>query len=993
MYKNGEWQRANNAVNLSATGVNSSLPTIGVDSYGRYLVTWIAGTTVVSSSRYVDGQWQPEEQLATGLVSPAELTGDVGPNGDAAAAWTCDATPTICASAYDGTKGTWGTVRKQQALAGVGQPSISMDAFGNAALAYFYNTGIYTSRYNKAARDWTTGALRSTAGQGPSKPSISLRDPSGAGIVTWTTSVTSLAAHSKLLNAAPYGAPAVEASDTKVGFSAAAGTGLTGARDVATDTSGNVFVTDRQRFRFVKYDSSGVYQNAYGAAGTALGQFGALGPGGIAIDTAGRLYVADPSNNRIEIFNAASGTVVGEFGWGVQNGASALQYCTTGCAAGALPSSSDGGMIGPTSVAISNNTGAGTSLIVADTGNNRIQKFDSLTGAFQGKWGSAVPATGTVRNEASGTYPGTYAGTPNLRQPGFATDRKAMGLTGRTSGVAKTGGPVSTQRSNWSLETWVGIPAGSGTSNGMIMHNGAEGSGYGFAIEGTASAGAAGRCLMGYVDTIARMDSGYCFPTSSTFKWYHVVMTRQSNGWYNWYVNGQMTSGAFQNVTLPLVPATGTYAGIQTDVAATRSMSGQRMSDAAVYENALSQKDIDNHYYAGSNGSGRDYRDAVLTTNTIRPKSYWIMDTEPGNLSFGTIGGVAFSRGNAYVTDTTLNRIQVIDASSSTGGFLRSIGTPGSISVAGTNSSQLDGPVDVAIGNNNNTLYVADAGNDLIKMYSPTGTYLGKIDGTSPTQKRTFDTLSGIGLDLDESLWVTDLVPSVNTNNGLPLRKISAPALRIGGIPQVGKVLRATTLYPIGIGPFTFVYTWQRCDADGTNCATLTTGTTYTLVAGDLGKVIRVKAAASVAGMTGYYESSAPTEVVRDTLPVVTTGDASLLTSTTATLSAYVDQTSLVQRQQGTSNMDRRFLTELRLRLSPPHCRKTALRWSKPSQGSQLLASITTGWWQQTKTAPHTEPTRPLQQVKRRSLPAKSPLLMNLAFLPQWQWTMTITQL
>ena len=117
--------------------------------------------------------------------------------------------------------------------------------------------------------------------------------------------------------------------------------------------------------------------------GPAEGQF--FGAVGVASDAQGNVYVTDRSNQRVQKFNA-NGTFLRLWGWGVQDGASAFQVCTSGCRAG-QPSAGDGGFRSPIDVAVDS---AGFVYVVeggfAAPSNHRVQKFDG-NGNFVTKWG------------------------------------------------------------------------------------------------------------------------------------------------------------------------------------------------------------------------------------------------------------------------------------------------------------------------------------------------------------------------------------------------------------------------------------------------------------------------------------------------------------------------------------------------------------------------------------------------------------------------------
>jgi streptogramin lyase len=74
---------------------------------------------------------------------------------------------------------------------------------------------------------------------------------------------------------------------------------------VVTAPNGDIFVADghggNSNARIVKFSRDGKFIKAWGRKGTAAGEFAELH--GIAIDSAGRLFVADRGNNRIQIFD------------------------------------------------------------------------------------------------------------------------------------------------------------------------------------------------------------------------------------------------------------------------------------------------------------------------------------------------------------------------------------------------------------------------------------------------------------------------------------------------------------------------------------------------------------------------------------------------------------------------------------------------------------------------------------------------------------------
>jgi DNA-binding beta-propeller fold protein YncE len=139
----------------------------------------------------------------------------------------------------------------------------------------------------------------------------------------------------------------------------------------------------------------------FGAAGSGAGQFSGLR--NLALNqSTGDVYVADTGNRRIERF-LADGTFVSAFGWGVSDGSTAAQVCTSGCQAG-ISGSGTGQFVTPVFVAVDNSGGASQGdVYVADIGTNLVQKFDA-TGKPVTTWGG-TPAPGQLDGSKSPNGP------------------------------------------------------------------------------------------------------------------------------------------------------------------------------------------------------------------------------------------------------------------------------------------------------------------------------------------------------------------------------------------------------------------------------------------------------------------------------------------------------------------------------------------------------------------------------------------------------------
>ena len=78
--------------------------------------------------------------------------------------------------------------------------------------------------------------------------------------------------------------------------------GFYGPRDVAIGPENSIYVVDQGRTRVVRFGSDGVIRQVWGSPGKGDGQFS--DPSSVAVDERNkRIYVADPGNHRIQVFD------------------------------------------------------------------------------------------------------------------------------------------------------------------------------------------------------------------------------------------------------------------------------------------------------------------------------------------------------------------------------------------------------------------------------------------------------------------------------------------------------------------------------------------------------------------------------------------------------------------------------------------------------------------------------------------------------------------
>lgn len=167
--------------------------------------------------------------------------------------------------------------------------------------------------------------------------------------------------------------------------------------DLATDSSGNIYVADNTNHRVQKFDSTGTFITAWGSFGTANGAFNS--PRGITVDAAGNVYVADSSNQRIQKFTN-TGTFITKFG-------------TSGSGPGQLNY--------PKDVTVT----PGGQVYVTDSLNSRLSVFDT-SGNYVAQFGSFGGATNELSKPSGITVDSTtgivyVADTDNSRVQVFST--------------------------------------------------------------------------------------------------------------------------------------------------------------------------------------------------------------------------------------------------------------------------------------------------------------------------------------------------------------------------------------------------------------------------------------------------------------------------------------------------------------------------------------------------------------------------------------------
>jgi sugar lactone lactonase YvrE len=129
---------------------------------------------------------------------------------------------------------------------------------------------------------------------------------------------------------------------------------------VAVDAAGNIYIADTYNDRIQKLSSIGIPVAIWGGYGQGAGQFYA--PTSIALGGDGKIYIVDMGNSRIQVLSSTGDPLSS---WG-----------TSGNQPGQFSFSNLDGSAGPSGIAVDNTN----NVYVADTYNDRVQKFSSVGG-------------------------------------------------------------------------------------------------------------------------------------------------------------------------------------------------------------------------------------------------------------------------------------------------------------------------------------------------------------------------------------------------------------------------------------------------------------------------------------------------------------------------------------------------------------------------------------------------------------------------------------
>jgi len=181
---------------------------------------------------------------------------------------------------------------------------------------------------------------------------------------------------------------------------AANGKSLLSPADAAVDAKGNVWVADKGNNRVVEYSPEGAFVREVAIFASNGGKLSS--PSGIVVDPGGKVWVADTANNRIVQLNEkgefllAIGRDVNKTKVEAAGTEAERNFCTASsgnvCQAG-IAGSTGTQLKAPQGIAST----TGGNIWVADTGNNRLKKYNPTTGALFNNIGGEGSGPGQVK--------------------------------------------------------------------------------------------------------------------------------------------------------------------------------------------------------------------------------------------------------------------------------------------------------------------------------------------------------------------------------------------------------------------------------------------------------------------------------------------------------------------------------------------------------------------------------------------------------------------
>jgi tripartite motif-containing protein 71 len=520
--------------------------------------------------------------------------------------------------------------------------------------------------------------------------------------------------------------------------------------DAATDSKGNVWVIDfrtRVANQLQQFNEKGEWLRSTGSSGNGKLKT----PAGVAVDASSNVWVADTGNNRIVEFNE-KGEFVVTFGTNVNKtkveggGTEAQKNICTAASGNVCQAATAGSLAGqlksPQGIAMT----PGGNVWVADTGNNRIQKFGPTGGVLNTASGEGFEP-GKLRSPTGITVAPDgsiwVADSRNNRIEQWSstvTFVRAVGINGTGAGEFKTPSGIEADSTG---AIWV-----SDYGNGRVQEFDEFGN---FIQKFNDAAG------------VASSPGGLAIDAKGSL-W---VADQFAFKVYHWTIPGFP-------VYTSSVGGSGSGNGQFTEPVDVSADNSGNFWVLDSQQNRMQEFDASGKWLrnAGAMGTGAGKLILPRSLATDPSNNVWVADTGNNRI-------VEFNEKGEFVVTfgTNVNKTKVEGGGTEA---QKNICTAASGNVcqaatAGSLAGQLKSPQGIATTSGGN-VWVADTANSRIEKFSPTGSLLTNVSGLG-TEPGKLKEPAGIAIAPDGSIWVAD------TGNN----RIEQWNLNIGFLRAVGK--------------------------------------------------------------------------------------------------------------------------------------------------------------------------------------------------------------
>jgi uncharacterized protein (TIGR03437 family) len=709
---------------------------------------------------------------------------------------------------------------------------VAVDAAGNVYIADRLN---YRVRKITQAGIITTVAGNGTAGfagDGGSATSAMLNNPAGVTVDIAGNLYIADQNNRRIRKVTPAGTITTVAGNGNVNFSGDGGpataAGVTTPIGIAVDGAGNLYFTDAGRIR--KVSSAGTINTIAGNGGAAFTGDGGpatsaslSSPQGVALDTAGNVYIGDTVNGRVRKVTPAG--IISTYAGGALIGGN----------------HGDGGLA--TNASLSLPTGLATdsagNLFIADSNNGSIRKVSASAGAtaisvspgllaFTYTIGGAVPASKPLTVSSSA---GTLTVTASASGGSWLSVNPASGPTPLTLNVSVN--PTALTATTYNGTISITPPPGAGASaltvnvallviSGTGAINTVAGNGIqGFAGDGGAATSA---WLSGPIGVATDAGGNFYIADADYFRIRKVasagvISTVAGNGTIGFSGDGGPATSA------ALFPPLNTYQGIAADAAGNLYIADSQNNRVRKVNTAGIISTIAGTGLGIASGDGGPATSAGLSVplgvavdalgnlyiaetlsarvRKVNPAGIISTFAGSGGLGFSGDGGPATSAtfnaptavavdaaGNVYIADSTAARVRKVNAA----GVIATVagnGTHGSSGDGGPATSASLDPLGMAVDSAGN-IFIADANNRIRKVNTAGIISTISGDGRSgfagdggPAVNAEFASPADVALSASGDLYIAD---SGNSR----VRKITGVAAPSSGTaPSVALVANA----------------------------------------------------------------------------------------------------------------------------------------------------------------------------------------------------------